>query len=51
MGKKAEQPPSEAYEAPKLRTLGSVQELTQATAVGLPNDGAFPSADPHHSGP
>ena len=50
MGNQVEQPPTQAYEAPTVRVLGSVQELTQAEAVGPLNDGNFPSATlPHHS--
>ena len=50
MGKQEEQPPSHPYEAPTVRVLGSVQELTQAQAVGPLEDGNFPSALlPHHS--
>ena len=50
MGKQIEQPPSEAYEAPMVRVLGSVEELTKAQAVGPLNDGNFPSDTlPHHS--
>ena len=32
------------YEAPRLRALGSVHELTQGTQVGLLGDGLFTSS-------
>jgi hypothetical protein len=41
MGKQVDQPPTEAYEAPELRVLGSVEELTLATDVGPDLDATF----------
>lgn len=46
MGKQVDQPPSEAYEAPELRVLGSVEELTLATQAGLDLDGTFTTGFP-----
>ena len=46
MGKQVDQPPSEAYEAPELRVLGSVEELTLATDMGAQLDASFMTGDP-----
>jgi hypothetical protein len=47
MGKQVEQPQkAEAYEAPELRVLGSVQELTFAAAAGASLDQDFPVGTP-----
>ena len=46
MGKQPDQPPSEAYEAPELRVLGSVEELTLALAVGGATDLNFGANTP-----
>jgi hypothetical protein len=41
MGKQVDQPPTEAYVAPELRVLGSVEELTLANDTGTQLDGDF----------
>ena len=46
MGEQVDQPPTEAYEAPELRVLGSVEELTLATQFGANLDGDFLAGTP-----
>ena len=46
MGKQVDQPLSEAYEAPELQVLGSVEELTLANATGPKTDAFFEAGTP-----
>jgi hypothetical protein len=46
MGEQVESPSSETYEAPILRTLGTVQELTLATGPTGNLDDDYPAGTP-----
>jgi hypothetical protein len=46
MGNQSDQVSTEAYEAPELRVLGSVEELTLATQFGENLDGDFLAGTP-----